>query len=112
MHRLPGFALSFLLYGAALTAQGLRPVTRTDAVTAALLRGPRIAFARADSAAARSDLRAARAFGNPTASVSYSKSVPRYHVVLDLPLDWPWLRAPRVGAASAANAAALNRFAL
>lgn len=113
MHRLAGIVLSFLLYGAAaLAAQGLRPVTRNDAVAAALAHGPRIAFARADSAAARSDLRAARAFANPTASVSYSKSVPRYHAILDLPLDWPWLRAPRVGAASAANAAAQYRYAL
>ncbi|HEY6807544.1 MAG TPA: TolC family protein [Gemmatimonadales bacterium] len=113
MHRLPGLTLSFLLYGAAgLAAQGLRPVTRADAVAQALERGPRMAFARADSAAARSDLRAARAFANPTASVSYSKSVPRYHAILDLPLDWPWLRAPRVGSAAAANAAAQYRVAL
>jgi outer membrane protein, heavy metal efflux system len=87
------------------------PVTRVDAVAAVLARGPRVLAARADSAVARAELASARAFPNPVLSASYTKSVPRYHAILDIPVDWPWLRAPRVGAASAAATASVLRAA-
>jgi len=92
-------------------AQTPRAVSRADAVASALARGPRVALARADSAATGGDRGAARAFPNPTVSATYTKSVPRYHYLVDLPLDWPWLRAPRVGAADAGAEAAAARYA-
>src|SRR5258706_11136792 len=86
-------------------------VTRADAVAAALARGARVALARADTTAALGAVRAARAFPNPTISGSYTKDPPNYHALGDLPLDWPWLRAPRIGAAEAARDAARYQFA-
>src|SRR5437016_10072961 len=77
-----------------------QPVTRAQAVAAALERGARIALGRADTAAARGVVRAARAFPNPIFSWTYTKAVPQYHAIVDLPLDVPWLRAPRIGAAA------------
>ena len=102
--------LAGALAPAALGAQ--MPVTRADVVAAALARGPRVVLARTDSAAARADVRAARALPNPSVSATYTKSIPRYHAILDLPLDWPWLRGPRVAGAVALSAAALDRYAL
>src|SRR6266850_1921426 len=101
--------LVFLLAPAQLCAQ--QPVTRADAVAAALLRGARVALGRADTTAALGAARAARAFPNPTVSGSYSKDTPNYHALGDLPLDLPWLRSPRIGAAEAARDAARYRFA-
>jgi len=88
-----------------------QPVTRADAVAAALARGTRIALGRADTTAALGGARAARAFPNPTFSGSYTKDTPNYHALADLPLDMPWLRSPRIGAAEAARDAARYRFA-
>jgi len=87
-----------LVAARALAAQ--QPVTRAQAVAAALERGARIALGRADTAAARGVVRAARAFPNPIFSWTYTKAVPQYHAIVDLPLDVPWLRAPRIGAAA------------
>jgi cobalt-zinc-cadmium efflux system outer membrane protein len=92
-----------------LTAQ--QPVTRSQAVAAALARGARVALGRADTAAARGLVRTARAFPNPALSASYTKDVPQYHAVLDLPLDLPWLRGARIGAAASALDAARYGFA-
>lgn len=100
-----------ILLPLSVRAQNPRGISRADAVAAALAHGPRAAVARADSAAARADLAAARAFANPTFSATYTKSVPRYHYIFDIPVDWPWVRAPRVGAASAGADAAGARYA-
>src|SRR5258708_8558117 len=94
---------------AALAAQ--QRVTRADAVAAALARGARVALARADTTAALGAARAARAFPNPTVSGSYSKDTPNYHALGDLPLDLPWLRSPRIGAAESARDPPPYRFA-
>src|SRR5713226_2473805 len=88
-----------------------QPVTRSDAVAAALARGARVALGRADTAAALGAARAARAFPNPTVSGSYSKDTPNYHALSDLPLDLPWLRSARIGAAESARDAVRYRFA-
>src|SRR5712691_13198169 len=88
-----------------------QPVTRSDAVAAALTRGARVALGRADTTAALGAVRTARAFPNPTLSGSFSKDPPNYHALGDLALDVPWLRAPRIGAAEAARDAARDEFA-
>lgn len=93
-----------------VTAQESLRVTREAAVKSALTRGPLLGVARADSALATAQLRAARALPNPTLSASYSKSTPRYHLLLDFPLDYFWLRGNRVGAAKAARVSAQYRF--
>src|SRR6059036_2698693 len=87
------------------------PVTRAQAVAAALARGARAAFGRADTAAASGALHAARLYPNPTALGSYSRDVPHYHVTADLPLDLPWIRSARIGAAASARDAARYNFA-
>jgi len=98
-----------LLLPAAVVAQ--QPVSRADAVAGALARGARLAVSRADTLAALGAARTARAFPNPTVSGSYTKDTPNYHALADLPLDVPWLRSPRIGAAEATRAAARYQFA-
>src|ERR687885_818787 len=86
------------------------PITRVEAVQAALARGARIGIALADTTVAYGQLLTARALPNPTLSASYSKSIPRYHVTAELPLDYTWQRGTRVGSAQAARQAAQYRF--
>jgi len=88
-----------------------RAVTRAQAVEAALARGARAAFGRADTALAAGVLRAARAFPNPSLAATYTKDVPHYHYIADLALDLPWLRSARIGAAASAREAARYGFA-
>jgi outer membrane protein, heavy metal efflux system len=97
-----------LLGGTPLSAQRL--VTRREAIETALATSPRLALARADSAAARARGFTARAYPNPSVNGSYSKSTPQGHVVFDLPLESPRLRRARVGAASASIRAARLQF--
>ena len=99
-----------VLAASALHAQ--QPVTRADAVAAALARGARGAFGRADTALAAGVLRSARAFPNPSLAATYTKDVPHQHYIADLPLDLPWLRSPRIGAAASMRDAARYGFAL
>src|SRR5437667_3266681 len=88
-----------------------QPVTRADAVAAALARGARAAFGRADTAAAAAVLHGARLYPNPALAATYTKDVPHYHVIADLSLDLPWLRSARIGAAASARDAARYAFA-
>ncbi len=99
------------LCGAAVSLSAQQPVTRAQAAAAALARGARAAFGRADTGMAGGTLHAARLYPNPSASASYSKDVPHYHVVADLPLDLPWIRSARIGAAASAQDAARYGFA-
>src|SRR5216117_2587518 len=87
------------------------PVTRAAAIEAALARGARAAFGRADTAAAAGLLRGARAYPNPSFAATYTKDVPRYHYIADVSLDLPWLRSARTGAAAAARDATGVGFA-
>jgi outer membrane protein, heavy metal efflux system len=103
-------ATSFSVAASMLNAQQTR-VTRADAVSAAVARGPRLAIARADSAAARANLLLARQFDNPALGLSFTKSVPQQHFTFDVPLDYPWLRGARIGSAQANLGAATYRFA-
>ncbi|HEX9486371.1 MAG TPA: TolC family protein [Gemmatimonadales bacterium] len=103
---------AIVLSGApAISLSAQQPVTRAQAVAAALAHGARAAFGRADTAAASGALHAARLYPNPTALGSYSRDVPHYHVTADLPLDLPWIRSVRIGAAASARDAARYNFA-
>jgi cobalt-zinc-cadmium efflux system outer membrane protein len=109
---LRSFVLATGLGGAAaLSLSGQQPVTRAQAVAAALAHGARAAFGRADTAAAAAVLHRASLYPNPLLSATYTKDVPHYHVVADLPLDLPWIRSARIGAAAAARDAARYGFA-
>src|SRR2546425_8060188 len=103
---------AIVLFGAwAVSLSAQQPVTRADAVAAALARGARAAFGRADTAVAAAVLHGARAYPNPSLSASYTKDLPHNHVAASLPLDLPWLRSARVGSAAAARDAAAYGFA-
>ena len=91
-------------------AHAQRPVTRGEAVDAAVRVGPRLAVAQADTAVALAALITARALPNPTLAASYTKDAPPYHSTLEFPLDFPWLRGPRIGAAAAARTAAQYHY--
>jgi cobalt-zinc-cadmium efflux system outer membrane protein len=92
------------------SAAAQRAVTRRDAIDATHARGTRIALARADSAAARARLLTARTLANPSLAASYSKSAPQKHFSLEIPLDAPWTRGARIGAARAGVRAAELRM--
>ncbi len=87
------------------------PITRVAAVAAALANGPRISVARTDTSAASAAMSAARAFPNPALAASYTKATPQYHLALDQPIEYPWLRSARSAAASEFRQAAFYRFA-
>src|SRR4051812_43844280 len=91
-------------------ASAQRPVTRADAVDAAVTVGPRLAVAQADTAVALAALITARALPNPTLAASYTKDPPPYHASLEIPIDFPWLRGARVGSARAARVAAQYHY--
>ncbi len=95
----------------ARAAAAQQAVSRADAVQVAVARGPRLAIARADSSSAQAGVARARQFDNPVGGVSHSKSAPTEHYSLDIPLDFPWLRSSRIGAAQAFAGAATLRFA-
>jgi len=61
-------------------------------------------------AAAAGLLHGARLYPNPSLSATYTKDTPHYHLIADVPLDLPWLRSARVGAAAAGRDAARCRF--
>jgi len=104
-------AVSLLLIVAPVLLCAQQPVSRADAVAAALVRDARVSVGRTDTTASLGGVQAARAFPNPTFSGSYTKDPPNYHALADLPLDMPWLRSPRIGAAEAARDAARYQFA-
>jgi outer membrane protein, heavy metal efflux system len=94
-----------------LGAQQSLPLSRQTAVASAVERGGRLRLAGADTATAAALLRVAGTFENPVVSAEYTKSAPRYHLTLELPFDYPWLRQTRVAAAEASRSAAQFRYA-
>jgi cobalt-zinc-cadmium efflux system outer membrane protein len=86
-------------------AQGARRVTLEQAIAAALA-SPRLTLARADSAAARAQVRVARAFPNPALLYDYTTDPPHNHLIPEQPLEYPWVRAARIRAASTGASAA------
>ena len=111
MHFRIAFVAACAVRAAPLFAQ-TTPLTRADAVQSALDHGGRLAVARADTAVASAALLTARAYPNPSLSATYSKAVPSYHVIADLPIDFPYLRSPRIRAAEYGLQAAELRFEL
>jgi cobalt-zinc-cadmium efflux system outer membrane protein len=85
-------------------------LTRADAVQTALERGARLGVARADTAVANAALITARELPNPSLSASYSAATPNYHLLADVPIDFPWLRGLRVQSAQLGLQAAQYRF--
>jgi outer membrane protein, heavy metal efflux system len=93
-------------------AQGTpTPISRTEAVEATVARGARLALARADTAVAFAQLLTARALQNPTLSATYSGAPPKYHLIADLPVDYPGVRRTRIQSAQLGRRAAQYRFA-
>ena len=88
------------------------PISRAEAVRTALGRAARLAVARADTALASAQIATARAIPNPALSASYSKSIPKYHYAIDLPLDVPWVRRLRIRSAELGLNAAEMRYQL
>jgi outer membrane protein TolC len=94
----------------ARSARAQIPVTRAAAESAALAAGPRVALARADTAAARAAAITAKQLPNPSLSYQRSVAPPERHLLMDVPFDAPWVRGPRVGAANALRRASRLRF--
>ncbi|HEY0527635.1 MAG TPA: TolC family protein [Gemmatimonadaceae bacterium] len=93
-----------------LELSGQQPVSRAQAVEAAISRGARAAVARADTLVSAAQLLTARARENPSLSATYSKSTPNYHAILDFPLDVFGARNARIASARANRTASLYRF--
>lgn len=74
-------------------------ISRSEAIRLAVEHSPRSILFRADSSAAAAQLALAKQFENPSLSASYSKSEPQAHFALDIPIDWPRARQPRINAA-------------
>jgi cobalt-zinc-cadmium efflux system outer membrane protein len=108
-------ALAVALATSALRASAqsadIRLLTREEAVQLALTRGTRAALASATARAARAGVLNARALANPTLSATYSKSVPQYHAIVDIPLDFLVRRQLQVSTALSSSAAADYRLA-
>lgn len=107
---------SMLLVAAAPRVNAQQPaslltLTRDSSVSIALAHGSRAAIAGATARSASARLRQAGAIANPLLSATYSKAVPQYHAIIELPLDFVTMRGPRVAAARSASEAAQIRLA-
>jgi cobalt-zinc-cadmium efflux system outer membrane protein len=87
-----------------------QPVSRDQAIEAALTRGARAAVARADTLVGAALLLTARSWDNPSLAATVSKAPPKYHTIVDLPLDITGIRGTRVQAAQAGRLASQYRF--
>jgi outer membrane protein, heavy metal efflux system len=87
-----------------------QPLTRQQAIDAAVNRGARAAVARADTLVGSAQVLAARTRDNPSLSTTYSKSTPHYHAIVDLPLDISGARSARINSARATRLASQYRF--
>ena len=99
------------LYAAPGCVHAQQPVTRAQAISAALERGARLFLGRADTALTAAAVHAARLYPNPSVAATWSQDVPHNHVLAGLPLDLPWLRSARIGAAVSSHDAARYGFA-
>ncbi|MEP6590219.1 MAG: TolC family protein [Gemmatimonadota bacterium] len=106
-----GASLLVLACTAVAQGQTVRSVTREQARQEAFDHAPRLLMARSDTAAARAGVFASRLFPDPTALISYTQSVPRYHAELSIPLDLPWIRSARTAAAQSGRTGSELRLA-
>jgi len=104
-------AAAILLTAPTAGPQAPRPLSRADALDAALARGARLGLARSDTTLAAADVTSAHALPNPSLSASYSKSVPQLHLTAEFPIDYASVRSTRIQAADAGRVAAGFRFA-
>lgn len=93
-------------------APTVRLVSRADAVASAMAKSARHTLARLDSASAFAQWRTARQYENPLLATSYSNAAPQAHVALDVPIDLPRQRGPRIAAARAMLGATTVRLGL
>ena len=103
-------AAAVLIFIAAAAARGQQPVSRVQAIEAAVTRGARAAVARADTLVGAAQLLTARSWENPSLAATWSKSPPNYHAIVDLPLDVTGARGTRIRAAEANRLASQYRF--
>ena len=103
-------ATALLVFLSAAVARSQQPVTREQAIDAAVTRGARAAVARADTLVGAAQLLTARSWDNPSLAATYSKAPPNYHAIVDLPLDVAGIRGTRVRAAQASRLASQYRF--
>jgi outer membrane protein, heavy metal efflux system len=101
--------LVLLPMGHALSAQ--RPISRRDAIDAALRVGPLGALIAADTARAAADVQVAGMRFLPNLQTSFTQSSPQYHVIGELPLDGLMLGARRRAVARSLQRSARNQFA-
>jgi len=101
-------ALAILSVVPVLRAQ--QPLSRSEAIQAALGRSVLVNAISADTLAAAARLRSAREYPNPSLTMSYSKDAPQNHFSFDVPLDLPGIRGARVRAAEAARTSARFGF--
>jgi cobalt-zinc-cadmium efflux system outer membrane protein len=103
---------AFLLLTLAIPtrARAQQPVSRGEAIDAAVARGARAAVARADTLVGSAQLLTARSWDNPSLALTYSKAAPTYHAIVDLPLDITGARGIRIRAAQANRLASQYRF--
>ncbi len=99
-----------LLVSISAVARSQEPVTRQQAVESAVAWGARAAVARADTLVGWAQLVTARQRYNPSLAATYSKSTPRYHEIVDLPLDLTGARSARIQSAQATRLASQYRF--
>jgi cobalt-zinc-cadmium efflux system outer membrane protein len=92
--------------GAAPGLAAQQSLSRADAIRLALGASARVTEIGADTLAAVARLRSAREYPNPSLSASYSRSVPQNHFSVEIPIDLPLVRGPRVRAAEAGRASA------
>ena len=104
------FRASALLVFFSTVAGSQQPVTRQQAVESAITRGARAAVARADTLVGSAQLLTARQWENPSLAATYSKSVPHFHEIVDLPLDLTGVRSARIRSAEARRLASQYRF--
>jgi cobalt-zinc-cadmium efflux system outer membrane protein len=93
-----------------LQVRSQQPVSRAQAVEAAITRGARAAVARADTLVGAAQLLTARGRENPSLSATYSRSTPNYHAIVDFPLDISGVRSARIRSAQANRLASQYRF--
>jgi len=87
-----------------------QPLTRAEAIQAALGKSVLVTAISADTLAASARLRSAREYPNPSVTASYSKDAPQNHFSFDIPLDLPGIRGARVRAAEAGRTSARFGF--